>query len=356
MAGSVAMAVAYNGGSVAWVVPTYRNARPLWRFVEQHAATVADLRRAEMTAQFDKGHLTIYTADNDVGMRGEAFDLVICDEAAQYRHETWTDVIMPTLADRNGRTMLISTPKGKNWYWQEFMRGYNKERGYASFNAPTSANPSPMIRAAYQAAKTRVSQRTFLQEWDAQFVDDGGGVFHNVRECATSTALDKAVEGHNYVIGVDWGRTNDATEFCVMDLDGKRMVHRRKLDGVSFNQQANVLETLCHAFNFAPILAELNSLGGPMVEALQQKGLPVTGFVTSNASKAQIIDSLALAFERQDLAILNDDDLIMQLQAFESKRTATGLVTFSAPDGMHDDAVIALALANHSASNSWSSY
>jgi len=244
------MAVAHAGGSVAWVVPTYRNARPLWRFVEQHAAGVAALHRSEMTAQFKRGQVGIYTADNDVGMRGDAFDLVICDESAQYRPETWTDVIMPTLADRNGRAMLISTPKGKNWYWREFTRGKSGEAGYAAFNAPSSDNPSPSIRAAYEAAKTRVSSRTFEQEWNAQFVDDGGGVFRNVRECATATPQSEATKGHQYVIGVDWGRTNDATEVIVFDCTLKETVHRRKMEGKPYEFQIDVLESVYKSFGF----------------------------------------------------------------------------------------------------------
>jgi hypothetical protein len=105
-AGSVCHAAAANGASVAWVVPTYKNARPIWRFVEQHAAGIANVNKSDMIAKFPGGGwLGVYTGENDVALRGEAFDLVVVDEAAQIKPETYSDVIMPTLADRHWRRL-----------------------------------------------------------------------------------------------------------------------------------------------------------------------------------------------------------------------------------------------------------
>src|SRR3990167_4628128 len=70
MAGSLCLAVAHLGGSVAWVVPTYRNARPVWRMAEAVAGTyvkagAAEVHRAERTVTFRPGGwLGIFTAEN----------------------------------------------------------------------------------------------------------------------------------------------------------------------------------------------------------------------------------------------------------------------------------------------------
>ena len=74
-------------------------------------------------------------------------------------------------------------------------------------------------------------------------------------------------------------------------------------------------------------------------------------FTTSNASKGEIIEALAAAFEHRSLRIPNDAGLITELQAYESKRTPGGLVTYGAPNGMHDDRVMSLALAYYAASS-----
>src|SRR3990167_793385 len=137
MAGSVALACANAGAAVAWVVPTYKNARPVWRFAEQMTASVSlrlKVQRSDRMIEFPGGGwLGVYTADNDVSMRGEAFDVVIVDEAARVSEETYYDVIIPTLADRAGRCLLISTPKGRNWFWKEFQRGLSGGQNIFSF-------------------------------------------------------------------------------------------------------------------------------------------------------------------------------------------------------------------------------
>ena len=85
-------------------------------------------------------------------------------------------------------------------------------------------------------------------------------------------------------------------------------------------------------------------MGEPLVEQLQREGLPVAPFVTTNATKAAAIEALALAFERGDIRIVNDPQLIAELQAFELSRTPTGMVRYSAPEGMHDDCVMSAAM------------
>ena len=69
--------------------------------------------------------------------------------------------------------------------------------------------------------------------------------------------------------------------------------------------------------------------------------------MTTNASKAQAIDALSLAFEREELRILDEKALVAELQAYEMTRLPSGMLRYSAPQGMHDDCVISLALAWH---------
>ena len=349
MAGSVALSCAAHGAAVAWIPPTYKNARPLWRFAEHMTAPVARrlrINRTDRTIEFPGGGwLGIYTADNPVGILGEAFDLVIVEEAARIAEDVWSETVMPTLADRDGRAMLISTPRGRNWFWREYQAGLADGKVQASFTAPSSANPMPQIRRAYELAKTRVSERTFRQEWDAQFLDDGGGVFRRIQEAATIPQTIEPIEGHQYVIGADWGRTNDATWFAVIDIATRQNVYNDRMTDTDYQLQRTRLQALQQRYNGAPVLAEYNSIGGPQIEALQNMGVTVYAFTTTNATKAALIDALALAFEQGDLQVVNDPILVGELQAYESKRQPSGLVIYSAPAGMHDDGVIALALA-----------
>ena len=86
-------------------------------------------------------------------------------------------------------------------------------------------------------------------------------------------------------------------------------------------------------------------MGEPIIEALSRSGLPVRPFNTTNATKAVIIEALALAFERRDITILNHPVLTSELQAYEASKLPSGLTRYSAPESMHDDCVMSLALA-----------
>jgi predicted phage terminase large subunit-like protein len=186
MAGAIALAAAADGGRVAWVVPTYKNARPAWRWIEQAVAPLlgkdgpAVANKSDRVIEFPRsgGFLGVYSADNDVGLRGDAFHLVVVDEAARVAEETWTDVVLPTLADYDGDAILISTPKGRNWFWREWQRGYlQMDAEAAAFTAPSSANPMPTIQRAYELARERVPANSFAQEWDALFVEAASQVW-----------------------------------------------------------------------------------------------------------------------------------------------------------------------------------
>ena len=173
------------GMKVAWLVPAYRNSNPLWRAVENALAPLrkagkAKLNRAERYAElWNGGFLGIYTAENPDAMRGEWFHLVVTDEASRVPEAVIEEVVEPTLADVDGEHVAISTPKGKNWFYRLWRKG--KEDGvYAmGFQAPTSDNPSPLIRKAYERAKIRFGEdsNSFRQEWDAEFVDAGAVVW-----------------------------------------------------------------------------------------------------------------------------------------------------------------------------------
>jgi hypothetical protein len=214
----------------------------------------------------------------------------------------------------------------------------------------------PTIQKAFGLAKARVPERTYLQEWMAQFVDDGS-IFRNVHELA-SLSPSEPVAGHQYVIGADWGRTNDATVFSVLDVTTKEQVFLDRMTDTDYATQRLRLQALSQKYLDAVVIAETNSIGQPNIEALQIMDVPVYGFTTTNATKAQVIQALELAFERKEFQLLKHDVQTTELMAYESEKLPSGLIRYTAPEGMHDDTVMALALAWYGATSGaqWTSY
>lgn len=347
MAGVYALTSADHGGAVAWVAPTYKNSRPLWRFVERYTSgTDVDVSRSERVATFPSGGwLGVYSADNADGILGEAFDIVIVDEAARVKEPVWTDVIQPTLADRDGHALLISTPRGRNWFWREWSRGNRHEAGYAAFTAPSSDNPNPNIKRAAALARERVSDRTYRQEWLAEFIEDGGGVFRNVRAAATVTPQTDPTPGHTYVAGLDWAFSNDFTVLAILDATDRTLVRLERWNGADYTLQRARIKAIAERWDLAAVVAEDNGMGRPNNEQLRRGNVRIRHFTTTNATKADAVETLSAAFEQGAIRIINHDVLLSELEAFESERLPSGMVRYAAPEGIHDDTVMALALA-----------
>jgi hypothetical protein len=267
---------------------------------------------------------------------------------ARHLEQAWTAAIRPTLTDLKGGAWFFSTPKGRNYFWQLHQMG---ARGgdWKAHHAPTSANPH-IDPQEIEHARQALPERIFAQEYLAQFLEDGGGVFRRVTAAVDLTLpaephLARAVDdGRAYVIGVDWGRHNDFTVFAVIDAKERAVVAIDRFTQIDYAIQMQRLRALHHRFPRAPIMAEVNSMGGPLVEALQRQALPVRAFQTTQASKAQAIEALALAFERGDLRIPAVQWLVDELLSFEQERMASGAMRYGAPPGGHDDAVMALAI------------
>jgi hypothetical protein len=69
----------------------------------------------------------------------------------------------------------------------------------------------------------------------------------------------------------------------------------------------------------------------------------VEGFRFTGPSKQQLMEGLAVAIQQQQVHY-PDGPIVNELEAFEYVYTRTG-VSYSAPEGLHDDCVCALALA-----------
>jgi len=348
------LAVAARGGRAWWVAPSYPVASVGWRVIGELAMQIpgVEVRRVDrMVTLPGGGSVQVRSADNPDSLRGEGLDFVVLDECAFIKEDAWAHALRPALSDRQGKALFISTPAGRNWFWRLWQRGNDSEQNeWHSWRFPTSANPF-IPPTEIEAARRNLPDRIFRQEYLAEFIDDAGGVFRGVMAAASAERQDEAVEGHEYVFGVDWGKHNDYTVITVLDTTDRALAAMDRFNQVDYTLQLGRLKTLYERFRPTTIIAERNSMGEPLVEQLRREGLPVSAFLTTNASKAAAIEGLALALERGELRILPDPVLVGELQAFEARRLPSGLLRYEAPAGVHDDCVMSLAMAWHGVSH-----
>lgn len=335
-----------HGRRAWWVAPSYKMAQVGWDGLKQLAKQVpgVDIREGDNLITFPGGGVVqVRSADNPDSLRGQGLDYVVMDECAFMKEEAWQEAIRPALSDRKGGALFISTPKGRNWFYRLYQRGINgDDASWQSWRFMTTDNPY-IDPDEVEAARAELPDTIFRQEYMAEFIEDAGLVFRNVRNCVTALPAEYD-HAQSYVMGVDWAQSNDFTVLTVMD-DKQRVVAIDRFNQIDWATQRMRLKTLAAKWHVRAILAEENSIGGPNIEQLQHEGLPVQAFTTTNTSKQDLMTALQLAFERGDIAIPDDPTLIAELEAFEAVRLPSGKWRYEAPTGMHDDMVMSLALS-----------
>lgn len=337
---------ASKGGRAWWVSPSYKTSEVGWRPLRQIARKIpnAEVKLVDRTVTLPGGgFVAVRSADNPDSLRGEGLDFVVMDECAFMQREAWTEAIRPALSDRLGKALFISTPKGRNWFWENYQRGINGEEGWASWTFPTSTNPF-IDKGEIEAAKRDLPEIIFRQEYLAEFVDSDGGVFRRVQEAATLEPQAPQA-GRQYIAGVDVASSVDYTVVSVMDVEAREQVFMDRFNRVDYPVLIDRLDAIYKRYHLTSMVVESNSIGRPVIDELVARGLNIVPFTTTSATKQGIIQSLQSAFENGQIKVLNDAVLIGELLSYEAKRNASGSFAYSAPDGMHDDTVMSLAIA-----------
>jgi hypothetical protein len=356
----LAAALAPSERSIGWVVgPTYDLADRVFREIELIAAR--HLRhRIVALKEHDRriilrnmagglSEIRCKSSDNPVSLLGEGLDWVIVDEAARMRPHIWEAHLSQRLLDRKGWALLISTPRGKGYFHDLFLRGQGRDPHYESWNYPSSTNPH-LDAAQIEAERERVPEAVFRQEYLAEFMEGSGAVFRNVRENATGE-WKAPVNGEYYAAGLDLARTTDFTVLVIMSRE-KEVVFVDRFNRLDWNLQVARIRADVERYNSARVHVDSTGVGEPIFESLRQANIWAEAYPFSQKSKAALVNNLALMLEKRQI-VLPRPELwpvgIDELEAFQYSILETGTVRAEAPYGMHDDCVMALALAAWSA-------
>lgn len=343
----VAIRRALRGERVWWLTPTASASTDAWQDILNtlRGIPMTDVSLSDRRITLPNGGMiAVRSAHSYHNLRGAGLDYAVLDEAAFMDSEVWASIIQPMLLERKGGALFLSTPFGRNWFFALYGMGVSDDEGeYKSLHYTSYDNPR-IDADEIEARKRTAPERIFREEYMAEFLSDGGSVFRNVAERCVGSPQEP-IGGRRYVFGVDWGREHDFTVIAVFDVEDKRMVAMERFNKVAWELQRGRLRALYDRYKPLHIIAEENSIGSVNIEALQREGLPVRPFQTTNRSKSQIIEGLALAMETEAVTLLNNDILRSELSAYQEERLLSGTYRYNAPSGMHDDTVIATALA-----------
>ncbi len=166
---------ALAGYPVAYFAPTYKMLQEVWRSVVATSRPVTR-HKSEVEHRLELitgGTIDFWSLDKIDGVRGRKYKRVIIDEAAMilYLKAAWQEVIRPLLTDYRGDAWFMSTPKGKNFFYELFTYHEKFPDEWKSWQMPTSVNPV-IDKQEIEAARRTLPALVFAQEYLAQFIVD----------------------------------------------------------------------------------------------------------------------------------------------------------------------------------------
>jgi hypothetical protein len=327
---------AIDGFPVGYFTPTYKLLKETYNDCSRILEPITVKRNDQEFIQLVTGGIIdFWSLDNPMAGRSRKYKASIVDEAAFVKKlwEAWTEAIRPTLTDLKGSAWFLSTPKGKNDFFKLFMRGKQEEPNWASWQMSTYTNPF-IDPSEIDDAKADLPALAFSQEYMAEFNDNVANPFglQFIQQCTYPISNQPAI-----CFAVDLAKSHDWTVIIGLDVHGQVCYFERFQKDWRQTIQAII------ALPPAPMKIDSTGVGDPIAEEVQRSRQNVTSFRFSQTSKQQIMEGLAAAIQQRKISF-PEGPIKDELENFEYEFTRTG-VRYSAPAGLHDDCVCALAMA-----------
>lgn len=286
---------------------------------------------------------------------------LLCIDEAAYIPDEIFNLVFPFVSVNKADILMTSTPRLKQGtFYNYFMMGLAhaspKIHSFDLSTFDTSEFLSPEKKELYKNTMPRNQYRTEIL---GEFIEEGGNVFTISSEAWLDPVF--ANQGYNndgqdYYVGIDWsnGSGGDYTVVSVLDKNGRqRGIHydnsRPPKDQIE--QIVDFLTNKIDPRKIRRVYAESNSMGAVYIdiikERLKDQPYDIESFTTTNATKRDIIESLSVDFDNNQIQLMHNREQRNELLAYSMELTKSGLITYNAPYGLHDDFVIALALANY---------
>jgi hypothetical protein len=332
-----------------WIAPVYAQAAIAYRRLKSMLSS-SDPHHHSWTSNETETNVTLVNgariwfkgADRPDTLFGEDVYAGVIDEATRCKEEAW-HAIRSTVTATKAPLRIIGNVKGrKNWAYQMARRaetGDHPNMSHHKIDAYDAVAGGILDIEEIEDAKQTLPEAVFRELYLAEPSDDGHNPFGLTHIQACKTQHQPTTEATWF--GVDLAKHRD---FCwLVGVDDKMAL--TVSDRWQSDWQAST-QRIVDQVQSTPCLADSTGVGDPVVEGMHRMRPNIEGFTFTPRSKQQIMEGLAVAIQHHELG-LYDERLVNELESFEYEFTRTGGVRYTAPEGMNDDGVCALALCVH---------
>lgn len=273
----IGVAVAGNDRRVAYIAPTFQQARDIaWEHLKARCQPIiaetneSQLKLTLKTSKEGTSIIQLKSWDAVETLRGQKFHFLVIDEVAMMRNFWigWQEVLRPALTDTQGGALFISTPKGFNHFY-DLYNLESTEEAFKSFHATTYDNPH-IEPSEIDEAKRQIPEDQFAQEYLADFRKQEGLVYKEFDRDRHVTT------GETFVFNesrgcVDFGFTNPTAMYTVRRTkDNEYFVEDEFYETGKTHDQIVQFAMLRKVRGWYPDPAE-----APAIELMRRNGLQV---------------------------------------------------------------------------------
>jgi len=362
-----------------------RYVTPVYSLASKHMQTIDNLfngheelkdrifkkiRYKEQEYTFHNGTVASFlSAESEDGLRGDTCHFMYIDEAAFMKETTYTEILLPMLTRTKGRVAMFSTPNGKNWFYDLYLKGLKEENHDLVYTLEATYldlqdQPDYVdILRVIESLRSTMSVNAFNREVMGEFISDKS-LFAGVAEArrsaewyeeyheATTEVVNSVRIAPKKFVGIDIGVITDFTVLScidehgvVVDIDRFNMADeqythdqfKQRIAKFYKKHEADLVAAYMEINNKELLYDELTS------EFQMFKLLDVR---TTAGNKGSMVDELIKLFESYKIRIPYNEQLEKELYAFEAvQNKVTGKWQYKGSDGIHDDMVMSLILA-----------
>lgn len=331
-----------HGRHYWWVAPTLAQARIAYersRFLrDSRGVPLGDRRDSDLSLRLPNGAVINFkSAERPDGLYGEDVYAVVMDEATRIREEAW-HAVRSTVTKTRGPVRIIGNVKGRrNWAYRLAREAEAGTPGmhYARITAHDAIEAGVLDAEEIERARRDLPAEVFQQLYMAKPADDEGNPFglDHIRACIAPLSTANPVAW-----GWDLAKSLDYTVGIGLDATGAVCRFERFQDSWDHTER-RIREAVGHV----PALVDATGVGDPIVERLKADHARIEGCVMTSLRKQQLMEGLQAAIHGREVRF-PAGHIVQELEVFEYEYRRTG-VRYGAPAGLHDDCVVALALA-----------
>lgn len=351
-------AINYSNTKNYCLSPSFKQAKNIYQTIVDaiiKSGVVKSKNKTDLIITLINGStINFKSAEQRDQLRGYTADFLCIDEAA-FIPDSIFHLVLPWTDAKKAPILMVSSPFVKQgFFYQYFCYGLEKSHNTLTIDWSDEFYKDSIGQILppekLEEYRQVLPKNVFLTEYLGEWLDDDGAVFINVKNCIKQAHIGK---DDKLFVGLDWSNQgeNDDTVISIFNQNGEQ-VYLKYFNNLTPLKQIDIIYNELEPMlkQIVSINSESNSLGTPYSDLLKNKSQilaqKVNLFNTSNTSKNAAVLNMQTALEKNDVTLLDDDKQTRQFGYFTATfNPKTRNVTYAAPQGLHDDVVMATLLA-----------